>query len=62
MLDVVHRQVELVIMLSQLAAIFRFTIRQNPQYGDVLVCKVRQHFVVEQVGLCDWRLRCIEPW
>ena len=47
-------------MLLQLAAILRSTIRQNPHHGDVLLCKVRQHFVVEQVCCCDWRLRCIE--
>ena len=59
-LDVVERQIKLVIMRLRLAAILRSVVGQDASEAHVVLGKERRHPVVEQVSRRDRRLGRVE--
>ncbi len=55
-LDVVQRQVQLIIVRFRLAAILRASIGQHADHTHVVLLEERQHPVIEQIGRRDRRL------
>jgi hypothetical protein len=53
--DVINRQIQLVIMLFDLAAIFGAPIRQDTQHGQSVGLIEWQHFVIQQIRCRDRR-------
>jgi hypothetical protein len=60
-IDVVHRQVQLIIMLLDLPAIFRASVRQHAQQRHLVLLIERQHSIVEQVGRRNPRFGGVQP-
>ena len=60
-LDIVDRQVELVIVGFWFSAVFSATASQDADYPHSLFCKERQDFIIEQIRACNRSLGRIEP-
>ena len=60
MLNVVQRQVELVIVVLRFAAIFGTTVGQDADDSHALHGKERQHPIIEQISRCDRRFGGIQ--
>ena len=60
MVDVLDRQVELVSVVFDLAAILGTAISQDPQRGNAVLGVERDHPVIQQIGCRDRRLFRVE--
>ena len=49
-LDVLHRQVEFILMALRRAALLRASIGENPGQRNLVLFEERQHAVIEQIG------------
>lgn len=58
--DAVYAKVEFIIMLLELSAIFRASVRQDADKARFLREKERQNPVVQEVGAGDGRFGCVQ--
>jgi hypothetical protein len=54
--DILDRQVELVLVPLRVAAVFAAAVGQHPAERDAVLLVKRQHPVIEQIGRRDRRL------
>jgi hypothetical protein len=59
-IDVLDREVELVLVPFGIAAELAATVSQHAQELDIVLLEERQHTVIEQIGRRDGRLAVIE--
>ena len=59
-LNVIQRQIQLVVMRFRLATILRASIRQDADHAHALFGKERQHTVIEQISSRNGRLGGVE--
>lgn len=60
MIDVVNGEEQLVIMVLDLAAVFRPPISQNAEQIHTVIFKQWQDTIIEQIRRGDWRLLIVE--
>ena len=58
--DVLYRQIQLILVMLALAALFGAAISEHPQQRDVMFLEEGQHAVIEQVGRHQRVLAVIE--
>lgn len=61
-LDIIDRQVELVIMSLWSATVFCASISQHTDQADALFCKERWHSIIEQISARNRGLGRIHTW
>src|SRR5919201_4402164 len=50
MIDVLHREIELILMMLAVAAVLRPAVRENAQQRNALLLKEGQHAIVQHIG------------
>jgi hypothetical protein len=60
MIDVLDREIQLVLVPFGIAAELAATVSQHAQELDIVLLEERQHTVIEQIGRRDGRLAVIE--